>query len=92
MKIHNLPPTAAPKAAVPETLAASADLVPMMTSGGNRNGLMGTGDRRPMIYRQGSLDAYQLPSRMGSKLRHPGGVVEPVVRHLPAEDTEGGAL
>ena len=37
----------------------------------NRNGYAGTGDQRPPVYRAGSMDAFALPSRVGSKLHHP---------------------
>ena len=57
-------------------LAATPDLVPAMTSGGNRNSLSGTGDRRAMVYRAGSLDALKLPSRMGNRLHYRDGRVE----------------
>jgi hypothetical protein len=60
----------------PYALAASPDLVPAMVSGGNRNGMSGTGDKRPMVYRAGSLDELQLPSRMGSTLHYRDGRVE----------------
>ena len=63
----------------PIALAATADLVPVMTSGGNRNGLSGTGDRRPMVYRDGALDARECPSRMGNRLHYPDGRVEVIV-------------
>jgi hypothetical protein len=62
----------------PYALAASPDLVPAMTSGGNRNGMSGTGDNRPMVYRAGSQDALQLPSRMGNRLYYRDGRVEAV--------------
>ena len=60
----------------PYALAASPDLVPAMTSGGNRNGMPGTGDKLPMGYREGSLEALQRPSRMGNKLYYRDGRVE----------------
>jgi hypothetical protein len=47
-----------------------------VTSGGSRNGLSGTGDRRPIVYRQGSRDALKLPSRMGDRLYYRDGRVE----------------
>lgn len=59
----------------PYALAAHPDLVPIMTSGGNRNGMSGTGDKRPMVYRAGALDADQLPSRMGNRLHYRDGRV-----------------
>lgn len=37
----------------------------------NRNSTEGTGDRRPMVYRPGSMDAFSLPSRMGQRLIYP---------------------
>jgi len=40
----------------PYALAVSPDLVPAMVGGGNRNGMSGTGDLRPMVYRDGTLD------------------------------------
>ena len=52
------------------------DLAHAMTSGGNRNGLSGTGDTRPMVYRAGALDANQWPSRMGHRLYYRDGRVE----------------
>ena len=59
----------------PHALAASSDLVPIMTSGGNRNGMSGTADHLPMVYRAGALDADRLPSRMGSRLYYRDGRV-----------------
>jgi hypothetical protein len=47
-----------------------------MACAGNRNGISGTGDLRPMVYRDGALDAFALPSRMGSRLVYPDGRVE----------------
>lgn len=60
----------------PHALAVSPDLVPAMVGGGNRNGMSGTGDLRPMVYRKGSMDNLALPSRMGSKLYYRDGRVE----------------
>jgi hypothetical protein len=60
----------------PFAVAASPDLVPAMTSGGNRNSLSGNADLRPMVYRAGSLDALDLPSRMGNTLFYRDGRVE----------------
>lgn len=45
------------KKADPIKLAASPDLVSAMVSSNSRNGIAGTADRRPMVYRAGSLDA-----------------------------------
>ena len=64
------------RVADPHAMAVHPDLVPAMTSGGNRNGMSGTGDKRPMVYRTGSLDAMALPSRMGSRLYYRDGRVE----------------
>lgn len=66
------------RAADPYALAARPDLVPLMTIGGNRNGIMGTGDKRPKVHRDGAMDAYELPSRMGSRLHYRDGRVEVV--------------
>jgi hypothetical protein len=92
MKVHYLDPKPTPKAVDPATLAASPDLVPQMVSGGNRNGMMGTGDRRGMVYRPGSMDHLKHPSRIGSRLHYADGRIEPTIQHLPADDTEGGAI
>lgn len=64
------------KKADPIKLAASPDLVSAMVSSNSRNGIAGTADRRPMVYRAGSLDACSLPSRWGNRLTYPDGRVE----------------
>lgn len=61
-----------------ELLGQPIALEPGMVCAGNRNGFMGTGDLRPMVYRAGSLDASELPSRMGNKLFYRDGRVEEV--------------
>lgn len=61
----------------PHALAARPDLVPFMTSNNSRNGYAGTADRQPMVYRAGSQDAAQLPSRMADRLHYPDGRVTP---------------
>lgn len=60
----------------PYAVAVSPDIVPAMTSGGSRNGMSGTGDKRPMVYRAGSQDALHLPSRMGNRLHYRDGRIE----------------
>lgn len=66
------------RVADPHAMAAHPDLVPAMTSGGNRNGLSGNTEHRPMVYRAGALDADQLPSRMGNRLHYRDGRVQSV--------------
>jgi hypothetical protein len=51
----------------------------------------GDGDVRS-IPRPGSQDALEVPSLFGHRLFYRDGRVKPVVRHLPSDDTEGGAL
>lgn len=53
----------------------SHELLAMATPSRPRTS-MGTGDRRPPVLRPGSEVALQLPSRMGSELRYPGGRTE----------------
>jgi hypothetical protein len=55
---------------------AAEERQPTVTSGGSRNGLSGTGDRRPIVYREGSREALKLPSRMGDRLYYRDGRVE----------------
>lgn len=62
----------------PLAMAASPELVRVMCSGGNRNGLSGNTDHRPMVYRPGALDCNKYPSRIGSKLFYRDGRVEDV--------------
>lgn len=52
----------------PEAMAASPELVPFMTSQASRNGISGTADKLPPVYRDGAMDAQALPSRMGKRL------------------------
>lgn len=61
-----------------EFVFQSMELGPGMVCANNRNGMLGTGDRLPAVYRTGSLDAYRLPSRFGNKLIYP-------VQRTPAE-------
>lgn len=44
------------------------------------------------IARPGSQDALAVPSIFANSRIYRDGRVEPVVRHLPSEDTEGGEL
>jgi len=53
-------------------------LQPGMVCANNRNGMAGTGDLRPRVHRDGALDAYALPSRVGGRLYYPDGRVEAV--------------
>lgn len=62
----------------PEKLDKPMQIGQGMACAGNRNGISGTGDLLPMVYRDGALDAFALPSRMGSLLVYPGGRVESV--------------
>lgn len=66
------------RVANPHACAADPSHVMPMISGGNRNGLSGNADRMPMVYRAGSQDALQCPSRMGNKLFYRDGRVEAV--------------
>lgn len=52
----------------PMALAADVTMLDRMCSGGNRNGLSGTADKRPPVYRPGSMDHEEIPSRMGNRL------------------------
>lgn len=54
------------------------DLQPGMVCAGNRNGISGTADRLPPVYRSGAMDAFKLPSRWGRELRYPDGRVETI--------------
>jgi hypothetical protein len=69
-------PTAGPIKANPFTMAAQETMVPIMTGSGSRNGIMGTADRMPTVYREGAMDALKLPSRMGDRLHYRDGRVE----------------
>lgn len=42
--------------------------------------------------RPGSQDALEVPSLFANKRIYRDGRVEPVVQHLPSDDTEGGEL
>lgn len=42
--------------------------------------------------RLGSQDALEVPSLFANKRIYRDGRVQPVVQHLPSDDTEGGAL
>lgn len=53
--------------------------------------VLGDGEVRS-IPRPGSQDALAVPSLYGKRLHYRDGRVEPVVRHLPSDDTEGGDL
>jgi hypothetical protein len=72
----------------PYELAADPSMVPMMISGGNRNGIAGTGDLRPQAMRPGCDDHQALPSRIGNRLHYRDGRVV----HMPSDDTEGGEV
>ena len=61
-----------------ELLGQPIELQPGMVCAGNRNGMSGTADHLPMVYRAGALDAEELPSRMGNKLVYRDGRVEEV--------------
>lgn len=74
--------------AKPHEIAADPSMIRMMTSGGNRNGIAGTGDLRAQVLRPGADDHQALPSRYGNALHYRDGRVV----HLPADDTEGGAI
>lgn len=52
----------------PLAVAATPDHVAAMTSGSSRNGIAGTADRLPPVYRAGAMDHLQLPSRIGRRL------------------------
>jgi hypothetical protein len=52
------------------------ELKPGMVCAGTRNGLAGTADHLPTVYRAGALEAYKLPSRIGRRLYYPDGRVE----------------
>ena len=54
------------------------DLKPGMVCANNSNGMAGTGDLRPRVHRDGAMDAYKLPSRVGGRLYYPDGRVCPV--------------
>lgn len=73
-------PTAGQIKANPFTMAAQETMVPIMTGSGSRNGIMGTADRMPTVYREGAMDSLKLPSRMGDRLHYRDGRVEPVKR------------
>lgn len=60
----------------PFSVAVDFSMVPLMISGGNRNGISGTGDMRPKAMRQGSQDHEKFPSRMGNRLHYRDGRVE----------------
>ena len=62
----------------PYDLAVDPSVVPGMISGGNRNGLMGTGDMRPRAMRPGALDADAYPSRVCGMLCYRDGRRVPV--------------
>lgn len=66
------------RVADPFALAASPEHVPAMTTSCSRNGMMGTADRLPIVYRDGALDADKLPSRMGNRLHYRDGRVETI--------------
>lgn len=74
-----LAPTAGQIKANPFAMAAQETMVPMMTGVGSRNGIMGTADRMPAVYREGAMDALKLPSRMGEKLHYRDGRVHTVM-------------
>jgi hypothetical protein len=75
-------PTAGQIKATPFTMAAQETMVPIMTGSGSRNGIMGTADRMPTVYREGAMDALSLPSRMGEKLHYRDGRIEAVKRSV----------
>ena len=52
-----------------------------MVCANTRNGMAGTGDLRPPVYRDGALDAYALPSRVGGRLHYPDGRVLSATNH-----------
>lgn len=54
------------------------ELLPGMVCAGNRNGISGTDDRLPPVYRSGAMDAFKLPSRMGNRLHYRDGRVETI--------------
>lgn len=62
----------------PHAYAASPDHVNVMISGGNRNSLSANTDFMPPVYRQGAMDANELPSRMGNRLHYRDGRVETI--------------
>ena len=51
----------------------------------------GDGEVRGAV-RPGSQDALEVPSLFANKRIYRDGRVEPVVQHLPSDDTEGGEL
>jgi hypothetical protein len=53
--------------------------------------VLGDGEVRS-IPRPGSQDALAVPSLYGKRLHYRDGRVEPLVRRLPSDDTEGGDL
>ena len=66
--------------AKPQEMAASPDLVMAMTSSNSRNGIAGTADRLPPVYRAGSMDHEQAPSRVGKRLNYRDGTVKEIAR------------
>lgn len=51
----------------------------------------GDGEVRGAV-RPGSLDALEVPSLFANRRIFRDGRVEPVIQHLPSDDTEGGGL